>query len=307
MRQLRTRASRPRLFLVVAAISVITLAASSPIYSAVRGSHVTRNTSALPLVAARGTAAPDCSIAAASAAATAEHFGIDPGLGRTPINGVICGPFLGPGSQGMAAMVAVPAGCGVSQGWAVFRFAGGAWQLVMHQDNGALRLEAVGSDIRETQGYPRRGDAYCNPSRMRSRIWHWNGSSFVASPWKVTQAKTLHLVQFRSPSGNLACEFGGGGVRGVDCVSVKPARYVSLSPNGRVFICRTYDDPLGCLFNTKIFHDGHRIAAAPVLRYGQQDQQSGFVCDSEKTGITCRVRSGKGFLISRAGIRRVGP
>src|SRR2546429_352193 len=150
MRQLWTRASRRRLFLVVAATSVITLAASSPIYPAGIGWHVTGHSTTLPAVGAVGTATPDCSIAAASEAATAANFDVDPTLDRTPINHVICGPFLGPGSQAMAAMVTVPTGCGVSTGWAVFRFASAAWQLVMKQNNGALRLQAVGSDIRET-------------------------------------------------------------------------------------------------------------------------------------------------------------
>jgi DNA-binding beta-propeller fold protein YncE len=50
MRQPWTRASRPRLFLVVAAISVIALTASRPIYSAVHGSHVTRPKAASSVV-----------------------------------------------------------------------------------------------------------------------------------------------------------------------------------------------------------------------------------------------------------------
>ena len=194
MRRLCTRASSRRLLVVVAAISVITLAASSPIYSATRGSHA---------------AAADCSIAAASEAATAAQFDVDPRLGKTPINHVICGPFLGPGSQAMAAMVAVPTGCGVSVGWAVFRFAGGVWQLVMKQENGA-RLQAVGSDIRETQGYMRPGDAYCHPSRMRTRIWHWNGSRFTHTTWKYSNVSSKRtatkLFYFESPSHNIWCD-----------------------------------------------------------------------------------------------------
>jgi hypothetical protein len=46
MLQLWARAPRPRFFVIVAAVSVIGLAASSLIYSAVRGSHVTRHTAA---------------------------------------------------------------------------------------------------------------------------------------------------------------------------------------------------------------------------------------------------------------------
>jgi hypothetical protein len=313
MRQLRTGASRPRFLLVVAAISVITLAASSPIYSAVRGSHATRNAFALPAAAASGTAAPDCSIAAASAAATAAHFGVEPALGRTPINHVICGPFLGSGSQAMAAMVAVPAGCGVSQGWAVFRFAAGVWQLVMHQDNGALRLDAVGSDIRETQGYPRAGDAYCHPSRMRTRIWHWNGTHLVASPWKVTPTAApadgaLKDGFFKTPSGNIVCYHSPGPkdlpraflACGITS-GLKPAPprracqeggyagdRVELHATGRVYVPSCAGDP-GALVG---------LPVARLLGYGKRWSGGGFRCVSTYKGLICRNKSGHGFFLS---------
>jgi hypothetical protein len=261
------------------------------------------------------SAATSCTRDAASQVATAAGFDVDPGLGRTPINSVICGPFFGGGSQGMAATVAVPTGCGFSIGWGVFGLSGGAWKLVMKQDNGVLKLQPValadgGADIRTTQGYPRRGDPRCSPSRMRSQVWHWNGSSFVASPWAVTEAKTVYFAHFRSPNGNIGCQFGGGQVPGIECVSVKPPRFVQLSPSGRRIICRTYGDP--CLFSVKIFSDGSRIKAAPVLHYGQQALGSGLgsgvVCDSETRGITCKLRrSGKGFIVTATGnIKRVG-
>src|SRR5436309_315704 len=54
MRQRWPRASRSRFLLVIAAVSVTMLAASSPIHSAVRGSHVTRHTAASSLVAGGG-------------------------------------------------------------------------------------------------------------------------------------------------------------------------------------------------------------------------------------------------------------
>ena len=54
MRQLRTSAARLRWFVVVAAISMITLSASSPISSAVSGAQVIGATaSASPLTVAR--------------------------------------------------------------------------------------------------------------------------------------------------------------------------------------------------------------------------------------------------------------
>jgi hypothetical protein len=315
MRQFRTRASRSRFLFVLAATSVIILAASSPIYSAVRGSPVIGHTSASPVVAASSIATPDCSIAAASEAATAAQFDVDPGLGRTPINQVICGPFLGPGSQAMAAMVAVPTGCGFSIGWAVFRFAGTVWQMVMKQDNGALRLQAVGSDIRETQGYPRPGDAYCHPSRMRTRIWHWNGTRFVASSWKVTPAaapaeNAFKDGFFKTPSGNIVCyhspgpkdlprAFLGCGIKS----GLKPAPprrtcqeggyagdRVELLATGRVHVPSCAGDP-GALVG---------LPVARVLGYGKSWSGGGLRCVSGFKGLTCRNKSGHGFFLSRA-------
>jgi hypothetical protein len=247
-------------------------------------------------------AAGDCSAANASAAATAAGFGtVDAPDKKAHLIGVICGPFFGRDSQGMAGMVPVPAGCGISTGWGVFQYTSGSWRLVMKQDNGAL-IEAVGSDIKETQGYPRRSDPPCSPSRIRTRIWHWNGSSFEAGAWAIALAKTVSFARFRSPNGNLACEFGAGGFPGIGCVSVLPARYVTLLPNGRRNIC-LHRNP--CVFSTKIFSSGNKISAAPVLAYGQQTEQYGISCVSESRGITCRLATGNGFLINTS-IKAIG-
>ena len=181
MRQLWIRGSRSWLFLIVAAASALALAASSPVYSAVRGGDITGST-VRTIMRDAGT----CTHATASRVATRLHVEVDPILHTTPIFQVLCGPFFGPGSRGMAASVAVSAGCGGSIGWAVFRYASGKWRLVMQQRNGAF-LSKVGSDIRERVGDPRRGDPHCAPSAWKIRIWHWNGHRFRASSWKVTQ------------------------------------------------------------------------------------------------------------------------
>ena len=221
-----------------------------------------------------------CSVANASAAATAAGFHtIDFPDRKTRIIGLVCGPFFGPGSSGMAGMVPTGAGCGVSVGWLVFRFDGGRWRVVMKQKNGAQSLQAVGSDIRETQGYPRAGDPMCRPSRIRTRIWHWNGTSFVVSAWIVTRAKAVSYARFRSPDGNLACEFHAGGFDDVACVSVDPPRYVMLIPDGRRDICLHRHL---CEISTTIFSsDGSRISRAPVLACGQKTSRYGIItCDS---------------------------
>ena len=133
-----------------------------------------------------------------------------------PVFQVLCGAFLGPGSNAMVASLAIPS-CGRTAGWVVFRWTGTAWQLVLTRNNGA-DLDAVGSYIRETQFVLRPGDAHCFPTGgTRSRVWHWDGKRFTASPWKakagtkpapVSKAKTGY---FKTPSGNIVCGYGYGG------------------------------------------------------------------------------------------------
>jgi hypothetical protein len=124
-----------------------------------------------------------CSSATALKVATQFQLGVDPTLPK-PIAQVLCGAFVGPGSNAMVASIAIPS-CGRTAQWAVFRWTGTGWQLVLTRNNGA-DLDAVGSDIRETQFVLRPADAHCFPTGgTRSRIWHWNGKRFVASPWKA--------------------------------------------------------------------------------------------------------------------------
>src|SRR3989440_8896463 len=195
MRQLWVRASRSRLYLIVAATSALALAASSPIYSAMSGSRVSSHSSP-SLVAAAG-----CSKASASRAMTRYRIGVNRFQKRTPVYQVLCGAFLGPGSRGMVGSVAIPS-CGGSVGWAVFRYKGGAWRLVKNVKHGAF-LDAVGSDIRETIGVLARGDAHCFPSSVQYHFWHWNGSRLNAGPW----FRALSYNPVVSPDRNIYCSF----------------------------------------------------------------------------------------------------
>ena len=164
-----------------------------------------------------GVVAGRCSKATAAKVATRLHVGVDPVLGKTPIFGVLCGPFLGQGSQAMVAEVAAPIGCGGPIEWAVFRFVGGAWRLVMKRPNGAFLSKVGSSDIRERVGAPRPGDPRCSPSAWKTRTWHWNGSRLVAGPWQVTSGTSTAAAgasksgYFKTPSGNIVCGHGYGG------------------------------------------------------------------------------------------------
>ena len=91
---------------------------------------------------------------------------------------------MGPGSQTMVALLASGGASNPFGGWAVFRLAGGTWQLVMEHAGGG-RITAAGPDIRETVSVMREGDSHCCPTGgTKARLWHWNGTRFTAGPWK---------------------------------------------------------------------------------------------------------------------------
>lgn len=105
---------------------------------------------------------------------------------------------------------------------------------------------------------------------------------------------------FLSPSGNISCELDydpGSTVpelpTGAFCQAIKPARSVKMSPTGRLKICRG----VRCL--------GNPPENAFTLNYGRSTSLGPFKCRSVRPGMRCRVRSGRGFLISRSGIDRL--
>jgi hypothetical protein len=235
-----------------------------------------------------------CSKSTAVQVATRLHVGVDPTTGKTPIAQVLCGPFLGRGSRGMVASVAIPS-CGVSITWAVFRYAAGHWMLVMKLNHGAF-LSKVGSDIREKIGVLRPDDSHCFPSAWKTRIWHWNGRRFTHTGWKVTQARP----SFLSPDRKVWCSIYDDGSP-MFCTTGDPPgtqHSATLKRNGDLAICTDY-----CTQNWD--------TRAPLLRYGQKNERSGFRCISAMEGITCTVISGvgkgKGFLINAATVTPIGP
>jgi hypothetical protein len=286
MRQFRKRASSLRFFLVVAAGAVVGLAASSPIHSAEAGGAAVR---------------ADCSEATARRLVEEHrlnHFDLP-----NPVNQVLCGPFTGPGSEAMAITIAAPT-CWPVQFWAVFSFTGGDWQLVLNRSQFLNPpLVAVGSDIRETTPVFRAGDARCFPTGgTHARIWHWDGTRLVAGPWTQVTKGEPKARAFYSPSKNIYCGMSDNSVlRGVDCYSYVPPQKAVLSPAGRVTICRDRGNRNRC-------NIGNPGEGTPTLRYGRQITVGRFRCRSRISGVRCTViRSGKGFLISRSGVRRVGP
>ena len=162
----------------------------------------------------------------------------------------------------------------------------------------------MGSDIKETAPVFRPGDPRCIPSGgSHARVWHWGGTRFVAGAWKqVTAPKPTAVAQFYSPSRNIECgmvDRASGGVAGVTCWTLRPMQRVGLNVSGKLTIC---------------VHRGTRCTAdlgdtprPQRLAYGKQIVVGRFRCLSMQSGVKCVViNSGKGFLINRTGITRVG-
>jgi hypothetical protein len=284
MRQLRPRALGLRVLVVAATSSVLALAASGPIGSAVTAP------------AQRAAANADCSLATALRVGKPLFF--DP-LSKKPVGQVLCGPFTGPGSEAMAISFTAPT-CWPIESWAVFQFAQGDWRLVLDQPAYLVPpLVAVGSDIRETTAVHRQGDSRCFPSGgTHARIWQWSGAHLTAGPWKQVTKGEPEGRGFYSPSRGIECGMSdSSGFRGVSCQTLRPPQKVAMDAGGRLKICRRSEA------RCKLGNAGEDV---PILAYGRQITVGRFRCISLRSGVRCTViRSGKGFLINRDGVRRI--
>jgi hypothetical protein len=97
------------------------------------------------------------------------------------------------------------------------------------------------------------------------------------------------------------CDVGDEGT--AYCVSKDLPHSATLALDGTLRIC----NGRRCVTNNNLFK-----SSTPVLAYDQRDEQGGYRCKSEQSGISCTVilagkGYAKGFLINRAGVRRVGP
>ena len=92
----------------------------------------------------------------------------------------------------------------------------------------------------------------------------------------------------------------GSTYRSVECASYEPMQKATLFASGRVTVCRDRGTRNRC-------NIGNPGEGTPTLAYGRQITVGRFRCLSRRTGMRCTViRSGKGFLINRAGVKRVG-
>jgi hypothetical protein len=253
----------------------------------------------------------------AEATAIVKLLGLNDPTVANPVFKVLCGSFTGPGSRTMVVSIWGPGNTGPAE-WAVFRRAGGTWQFLMKQP-AAASITASGPDIRQTLPIYRPSDPRCCPTGgTKSRLWHWNGSRFVAGPWKQATKGTdaapapsgYRHDYFKTPSRNIQCDYGyGGSTRAfVRCgvkSGLKPASrkgtgcypnvWVVLNATGIAFasgsFCPGEDAPDSGPFSPE--------GVGQVLAYGKTWGGGGIRCTSAVTGLTCRSKSGHGFFLSR--------
>lgn len=230
-----------------------------------------------------------------------------------PVDQVLCGAFVGPGSHAMVASLTAPSCIGII-GWVVFRLRGGTWHIVTQHDTSFTRLAASGSDIEETQSVSRPTDTLCSHTGgTRSRIWRWNGKRFVASAWTKHLAPTpapppapSNPTEFyaRPPGGFITCIVLGlppevvcfGGPQSSDPLE----NVATLHPDGQVETCSRHQAEVRC-------SEGNVGENTPTLSAREVDSIGPFMCKVLETGVECTVTAtGKGFLITPESVTEVG-
>jgi hypothetical protein len=252
-----------------------------------------------------GVASAKCSRAAASALLR-EHPNLDPWLNKLPAQ-VLCGPFLGRGSKAMV-VVNLAETCHPDFGWSVFRLTGGGWHFVWKLPDGQKSLAAVGSNIEETDSILRPSNSRCNPTGgTETRIWHWNGKRFVASPWTKHLAAPTALgflaghglnCEMRDEPGpiaddNVLCESRRLASKGGEVFAQK----ATLQLDGQIASCSGQEAE--CQLGN--------AGVVPTFPSGKIVTVGRFTCKVLATGVECTVTAtGKGFLITPEAVTEVG-
>jgi hypothetical protein len=105
---------------------------------------------------------------------------------------------------------------------------------------------------------------------------------------------------FRTPSGNIGCVVGGGELRCDVLSGLRP------EPRGRCELDWT-GLTLQATGRARPACAGDTVynPRFPVLAYGRAWRRGAFVCVSRRTGLECRNRQRRGFVLAREGWRRL--
>ncbi len=246
-----------------------------------------------------------------TATALGEEYDLNPFAPIVTKMSPLCGEFLGPGIEAMAAR-AVPATCGGYAGWAVFRHeADGSWQLVFKERDGAWNLTAVGNDLEETDKILGLREPRCGkPRSTKTRVWHWDGRQLAAGRWSVHPYGSDPWFIVSSGHFGVSCIIVNDPKvpsrayhNGVTCVNSTRhgvAQKAELRPAGEVKICRTHK-PQGCGGGTPC---GCAVDAVEV-HPGEQVVEEGFTCLVARTSVACTVPTGQGFTITSSKMKRL--
>jgi hypothetical protein len=101
---------------------------------------------------------------------------------------------------------------------------------------------------------------------------------------------------FHSPSRNIQCELDwqrGAIADQAYCQTSEPRRSVTMNRTGALRVCS----------GQRCIGDGPENAF--TLRYGHATQLGPFRCLSLAVGMRCTVPSGRGFVLSRSGVKRL--
>lgn len=109
-------------------------------------------------------------------------------------------------------------------------------------------------------------------------------------------------VPFHSPSGNIQCAIVTGDFAQVRCDMAELTPSFTRQPNSREFdwgfsFAVELDSRKGYL---ACVSDAVADPGGLELGYGKQIDLGGFICISEKSGMTCTNPAGHGFAISKA-------
>jgi hypothetical protein len=114
-------------------------------------------------------------------------------------------------------------------------------------------------------------------------------ASYPSSAWSAVRF-------FHSPTGNIQCQVSTGATYGTAafCQTFTPARSVTLHRSGKLKTCRG----VKCL--------GNGPEDATTLKYGKSIAVGPLRCTSLERGMRgVVVRTGRGFELSKHGIRRL--
>ena len=111
--------------------------------------------------------------------------------------------------------------------------------------------------------------------------------------------------EFDTPSHNMCCHFvpaSGTSVHStldgsdeLNCSRVQPKYWnITLTALGKVKVYKHPGEVAGC-------------GSSTILEYGQSHIYGDFRCTSETTGLTCLNSHGKGFTLSKSGLKNIKP